>query len=76
MNMDEISCKSIAATEIKESDMVALVSDMPDLDLKAGMIGTVVHVYSNGRICEIEFKTSENWVVWTLCTSDFKKVEQ
>jgi hypothetical protein len=42
-------------TAIKEHDRVVLTSDMPADGLKAGDVGTVVHVYRDGRAHEIEF---------------------
>jgi len=38
-----------------EHDRVVLKSNVPDSALKAGDVGTIVHVYSDGRAYEVEF---------------------
>jgi uncharacterized protein DUF4926 len=42
---------------IKEHDCVVLTQDLPDGGLKAGDIGTVVHIHENGAAYEVEFMT-------------------
>jgi hypothetical protein len=42
---------------IRELDRVVLTTDLGDLDLKAGDIGTVVLVHDAGRGFEVEFVT-------------------
>ncbi|MDT5122440.1 MAG: hypothetical protein QOC96_1922 [Acidobacteriota bacterium] len=42
---------------IKEHDCIALTEDLPEGELKAGDIGTVVHVYKDGEAYEVEFLT-------------------
>lgn len=42
---------------IKEHDSVALACDLPEERLKAGDVGTVVHVYKGGAAYEVEFVT-------------------
>jgi hypothetical protein len=42
---------------IKEHERVVLKSDVPAEGLKAGDVGTVVHVYSDGKAYEVEFVT-------------------
>lgn len=42
---------------IKEHDKVVLTEDLLDEGLKAGDIGTVVHVHRNGEGYEVEFMT-------------------
>ena len=42
---------------IKEHDNVVLTEDLSDQGLKAGDIGTVVHVHRNGEGYEVEFMT-------------------
>jgi hypothetical protein len=39
---------------IRELEMVALVEDVPEHGLRAGDVGTVVHIYPSGESCEIE----------------------
>jgi hypothetical protein len=40
---------------MKEYDLVVLKVPVPEHGLEAGDIGTVVHVYRDGRAAEIEF---------------------
>jgi hypothetical protein len=42
---------------IKEHDRIVLKTDVPDEGLKAGDVGTVVHVYRDGLAYEVEFTT-------------------
>jgi hypothetical protein len=42
---------------IAEHDRVVLKTDIPAEGLKAGNVGTVVHVYADGREHEVEFVT-------------------
>jgi hypothetical protein len=40
---------------IKEHERAILTVDFPDIKLKAGDVGTVVHIYDDGAAYEIEF---------------------
>jgi hypothetical protein len=40
---------------IKEHERIVLKSDLPAEGLKAGDVGTVVHVYRDGLAYEVEF---------------------
>ena len=42
---------------IKEHDRVVLTVDLPAEGLKAGDVGTVVHLYRDGLAYEVEFTT-------------------
>jgi len=42
---------------IKEHDRIVLKSDLPAERLKAGDVGTVVHIYEDGLAYEVEFTT-------------------
>jgi hypothetical protein len=42
---------------IKEHDQVVLTSDLPEVGMKAGDVGTVVHIYPHGEAYEVEFFT-------------------
>jgi hypothetical protein len=42
---------------IEELAMVALTEDVPEHSLRTGDVGTVVHLYSSGMSCEVEFFT-------------------
>ncbi len=43
--------------KIKEHDCVVLTADLPGDGLKAGDVGTVVHIHKNGEAYEVEFVT-------------------
>ena len=42
---------------IKEHDQVVLTSDLAEGGMKAGDVGTVVHVHTQGEAYEVEFFT-------------------
>jgi hypothetical protein len=42
---------------INEHDRVVLTTNLPAEGLEAGDVGTVVHVYGDGRAYEVEFVT-------------------
>ena len=42
---------------IKEHDRVVLTVPLPSEGLEAGDVGTVVHVYGDGKAYEVEFTT-------------------
>jgi hypothetical protein len=42
---------------IKEHDRVVLTTSLPEHRLEAGDVGTVVHLYEDGRAYEVEFFT-------------------
>ena len=44
---------------IKEHERVVLTTAVPAEGLEAGDVGTVVHVYRDGRAYEVEFTTLE-----------------
>ncbi len=44
---------------IKEHSRVVLTTGVPGEELEAGDVGTVVHVYGDGRAYEVEFTTLE-----------------
>ena len=44
---------------IKEHERVVLKSPVPAEGLEVGDVGTVVHVYKDGRAYEVEFTTLE-----------------
>lgn len=48
---------------IPELECVALLVDLPELGLKAGDIGTVVHVYPSGAAYEVEFVDLDGWTI-------------
>jgi len=42
---------------INEHETIVLTEDVPDEELTAGDVGTVVHVHNNGEGYEVEFMT-------------------
>ena len=46
-------------TVIKEHDRVVLMADLPAEGLKAGDVGTAVHVYPDASAYEVEFVSLE-----------------
>jgi hypothetical protein len=42
---------------VKEHDCVVLTADLPSEGLKAGDVGTVVHIHNAGAAYEVEFMT-------------------
>ena len=43
--------------KILEHDCIVLTADLPEEDLKAGDVGTVVHIHGDGAGYEVEFMT-------------------
>lgn len=62
---------------IQESDLVALLADLPTLNLNKGDVGTVAFCYASGERYEIEFVNAkgETIGVETLDSKQIKKVE-
>jgi hypothetical protein len=48
---------------IKEHDRVVLLKDVPEEELRAGDVGTVVHIYRHGEAFEVEFMTLDGRTV-------------
>jgi hypothetical protein len=40
-----------------EHDQIVLTSDLPEEGLKAGDVGTIVHIHRQGEAFEVEFMT-------------------
>src|SRR5581483_4926480 len=51
---NSVSCPAMT---IKEHDCVVLTADLPSERLKAGDVGTVVHIHNGGAGYEVEFMT-------------------
>ena len=62
---------------IKEHDRVVLKTDVESEHLKAGDVGTVVHVYKKGEAYEVEFITlsGQTVAVTTLPASQIRPIE-
>jgi hypothetical protein len=63
---------------IKEHDCVVLMQDLTGASLKAGDIGTVVHVHRGGAGYEVEFMTlaGETISVATLLPSQIRAISR
>ena len=61
---------------IREHDRVVLLADVPESGLKAGDVGTVVHVYPGGAAYEVELMTltGETVAVLTLSADQVREV--
>ena len=59
---------------IKEHDCIVLTEDLPAEGLKAGDIGTVVHIHQHGAGYEVEFMTltGETITVVTLLAAQVR----
>jgi len=64
-------------TAIDELDVVALMHDMEEYDLRQGDRGAVVHCYRNGQAFKVEFihPNGETIAVLTLTSADIQKIE-
>ncbi|HEX5203261.1 MAG TPA: DUF4926 domain-containing protein [Actinoplanes sp.] len=64
---------------VQELDVVALVIDLPDQELKAGAEGTVVHVFHRPRLAyEVEFVDRDGATVAmvTLTPEQVRRVDR
>lgn len=61
---------------IKEHDVVVLTQDLPHDRLRAGDVGTVVHVHQGGAGYEVEFMTlsGDTVAVTTVMASQVRPV--
>jgi hypothetical protein len=50
-------------TNMKEQERVVLAADVTEEGLKRGDVGTIVHVYRDGKAYEVEFVTLEGKTV-------------
>jgi len=63
---------------IREHDQVVLRTDVPEEGLKAGDVGTVVHIHETGEAFEVEFATvaGETVTLVTLLASQVRSVSR
>ena len=63
---------------IKEHDRVVLKTSVPGQGLKAGDVGTIIHIYKAGEAFEVEFLTlqGETVAVATLEASQVRPVQK
>ena len=61
---------------ISEHDRIVLTAPVPNERLECGDVGTVVHVYANGKAFEIEFMTldGQSAAVATVEASEVRPV--
>ena len=61
---------------IEEHDCIVLLEDLPENSLKAGDIGTVVHIHKGGAGYEVEFMTlaGETVAIVTLLPSQLRPI--
>lgn len=61
---------------VKEHDCVVLTQEIPQEDLQAGDVGTVVHVHGHGAAFEVEFITfdGQTVAVATVLSSQLRPV--
>ena len=61
---------------MREMDLIVLTRDLPDRDLRAGDIGTIVMVHRGGTGYEVEFSTlgGQTLAVVTLPAGDVRPV--
>ena len=63
---------------IQENDLVALLTDLPTINLTRGDVGTVAHVYKSGSLYEVEFVNAkgDTMAVETLSADQVRKVDE
>lgn len=63
---------------IKEHDCVVLTKNLPEENLLAGDVGTVVHVHNGGAAYEVEFMTltGETVAIVTLQSSQVRPLNR
>ena len=68
--------RSLRQATIKEHDSIVLLQDLFEDGLKAGGIGTVVHVHKDGSGYEVEFMTlaGETVAVITLLPTQLRPI--
>lgn len=64
--------------KVNEHDCVVLTGDLPDENLRAGDVGTVVHIHGEGAAYEVEFTTltGHTIAVATVDASSLRPVSQ
>ena len=63
---------------IAEHERIVLTGDLPEEDLKAGDVGTVVFVHENGKAYEVEFFTLDGSTaaVATISANQVRPISQ
>lgn len=52
--------------KLKEHDIVTLAVDLPSDGLRAGEVGTIVHIHASGKAFVVEFADHETPVLATV----------
>ena len=73
---DGVSETGVSKSMIKEHERVVLTTPVPAEALEAGDVGTIIHVYEDGRAYEVEFLTLDGMTaaVVTLEASQIRPV--
>ena len=63
---------------IREHDCIVLTQDLPEEQLRAGDVGTVVHIHGSAKAYEVEFVTltGQTVAVVTVLPSQLRPVGQ
>jgi hypothetical protein len=61
---------------VREHDCIVLTQNLPEEGLRAGDVGTVVHIYQDGAAYEVEFVTltGQTVAVATVLSSQLRPV--
>lgn len=51
---------------LREHDLIALTTDLPECALKIGDVGTIVHIYPRSIAYEVEFLSDGNTAIATV----------
>ncbi len=64
-------------SKFRELEVIVLRKDLPTYHLRAGDLGTIVHVYPEGNFYEVEFLRSDGTTValLTLSEEDLRRPE-
>jgi hypothetical protein len=63
---------------IREHERIILLDDLPNENLQAGDVGTVVHIHTQGEAYEVEFMAldGETIAITTLLSSQVRAVSR
>ena len=51
---------------MNEHDCVVLIKNSPEHNLRAGDVGTIVHIYDSGKAIEVEFSSGSGSLIGLL----------
>lgn len=60
-----------------EHETVVLIRDHAEHGLRAGDVGTIVHIYKEPEMCDVEFVRADGRpvAILTLSTTEFRKMK-